>query len=187
MAFEYEDRGISEFLQNLALVADQDTIVDNSDLPTLMTLHAVKGLEFNRVFIVGLDDGTLPHVRSLDDPEEMAEERRLFYVGMTRARNELTLVRSERRMNFGSIETTLPSRFLNSIPENLIQVIEKWISKHRRLYRRHRYRRYYRKPHYIEAVSAVFSHAWRRIFYRIRQKSRCPSREIGRASCRERV
>lgn len=124
MAFEYEDRGISEFLQNLALVADQDTIVDNSDLPTLMTLHAVKGLEFNRVFIVGLDDGTLPHVRSLDDPEEMAEERRLFYVGMTRARNELTLVRSERRMNFGSIETTLPSRFLNSIPENLIQVIE---------------------------------------------------------------
>lgn len=124
MAFEYEDRGLSEFLQNLALVADQDTIVEDSDLPTLMTLHAVKGLEFNNVFIVGLDDGTLPHFRSVDDPEEMAEERRLFYVGITRARNQLTLVRSERRMSFGNIETTIPSRFLNAIPENLIQVIE---------------------------------------------------------------
>lgn len=124
MAFEYEDRGLSEFLQNLALVADQDTIVENSDLPTLMTLHAVKGLEFNNVFIIGLDDGTLPHFRSVDDPEEMAEERRLFYVGITRARNQLTLVRSERRMSFGNIETTIPSRFLSAIPENLIQVIE---------------------------------------------------------------
>lgn len=124
MAFEYEDRGIAEFLQNLALVADQDTIVENNDLPTLMTLHAVKGLEFNNVFIIGLDDGTIPHFRSLDDPEEMAEERRLFYVGITRARNQLTLVRSERRMNYGNIESTIPSRFLPYIPENLIQVVE---------------------------------------------------------------
>lgn len=125
MAFEYEDRGISEFLQNLALVADQDTIVENSDMPTLMTLHAVKGLEFNNVFIVGLDDGNLPHFRSLDDPEEMAEERRLFYVGITRARNQLTLVRSEQRMTYGNIEQTIPSRFLAYIPDSLIQVIEK--------------------------------------------------------------
>lgn len=120
MAFEYEDRGLADFLQNLALVSDQDTLTDNTDVPTLMTLHAVKGLEFNRVFIIGLDDGLLPHNRSFDDPEEMAEERRLFYVGLTRARNHVTLVRAQQRMAFGVPDITIPSRFLTYIPEELI-------------------------------------------------------------------
>ncbi len=121
MAFEYEERGLSEFLQNLALVSDQDTIAENTDCPTLMTLHAVKGLEFNRVFIIGLDDGILPHSRSFDDPEEMAEERRLFYVGITRAKNSLTLVRAEQRYSYGELESMIRSRFINDIPQELIR------------------------------------------------------------------
>ena len=120
MAFEYQERGLAEFLQNLALVSDQDTISETTNVPTLMTLHAVKGLEFNNIFIVGLDDGILPHARSLDDPEEMAEERRLFYVGITRARNNLTLVRAVRRMTYGSPEINIPSRFLSYLPNELV-------------------------------------------------------------------
>ena len=87
LAYEYQDRGLTAFLENLALVSDQDTLPEHSDSPTLLTLHAAKGLEFSQVFIIGLDEGLLPHSRSLDDPEEMAEERRLFYVGLTRAKN----------------------------------------------------------------------------------------------------
>ncbi len=121
MAYEYEDRGIADFLQNLALVSDQDTITENSDSPTLMTLHAAKGLEFNRIFIIGLDEGILPHSRSFDDPEEMAEERRLFYVGITRARKQLTLVRAEQRMNYGMTDSMVRSRFLDDIPEEIVQ------------------------------------------------------------------
>ena len=86
-----------------------------------MTLHAVKGLEFNRVYIIGLDDGILPHSRSFDDPEEMAEERRLFYVGITRAKNSLTLVRAEQRMSYGQTESMIRSRFINDIPQELIR------------------------------------------------------------------
>ncbi len=120
MAFDYEERGLAEFLQNLALVSDQDTMAENQDVPTLMTLHAVKGLEFNIVFIVGMDDGILPHSRAFDDPEEMAEERRLFYVGITRAKNRVFLVRANQRMSYGSIDAMIPSRFLANIPEDLI-------------------------------------------------------------------
>ena len=123
MAYEYEERGISDFLQNLALVSDQDTLGENIDSPTLMTLHAAKGLEFNRVFIIGVDDGVLPHTRSFDDPEEMSEERRLFYVGITRARNSLTLTRAETRVSFGVPESMIRSRFLNDIPQELIRVL----------------------------------------------------------------
>ena len=121
MAFEYEERGLSEFLQNLALVSDQDTVAENPDCPTLMTLHAVKGLEFSRVFIIGLDDGILPHSRSFDDPEEMAEERRLFYVGITRAKNSLTLVRAEQRFSYGEVNSMIRSRFIDDIPQELIR------------------------------------------------------------------
>ncbi|HEX9012045.1 MAG TPA: UvrD-helicase domain-containing protein [Anaerolineaceae bacterium] len=121
LAFEYRDKGLSSFLETLALVSDQDTLAEGVDAPTLLTLHAAKGLEFGQVFITGLDEGLLPHSRSRDDPEEMAEERRLFYVGLTRAKNKLYLVRSERRSNFGSWEESIPSRFLDDIPAKLIQ------------------------------------------------------------------
>lgn len=120
LAFEYEERGLTAFLENLSLVSDQDTVPEEADAPTLLTLHAAKGLEFPVVFIVGLDDGILPHNRSLDDPEEMAEERRLFYVGLTRARSKLFLVRAEQRSAYGSFQESVPSRFLDDLPEALV-------------------------------------------------------------------
>ena len=123
LAYEYEERGLSSFLENLALVSDQDTVPEDAEAPTLLTLHAAKGLEFPIVFIVGLDDGVLPHNRSLDDPEEMAEERRLFYVGLTRAKHRLYLVRAEQRSLYGSFQESIPSRFLEDIPEELIRPI----------------------------------------------------------------
>ncbi|MDY6873490.1 MAG: UvrD-helicase domain-containing protein [Chloroflexota bacterium] len=117
---EYEDRGLAEFLEAMALVADQDTLPETLDAPTLMTLHAAKGLEFPQVFIIGLDEHYLPHSRSRDEPEAMAEERRLFYVGLTRAKNQLYLLRARRRRSpYGSYESMQPSRFLEDVPENL--------------------------------------------------------------------
>ena len=121
LAYEYEQRGINEFLENIALVSDQDTVPDEMDAPTLLTLHAAKGLEFSHVYIIGLDEGLLPHSRSFEDPEEMAEERRLFYVGITRAKDLLTLVRAGQRSSYGRFEYTMESRFLEDIPENLIK------------------------------------------------------------------
>ncbi|MFH1183786.1 MAG: UvrD-helicase domain-containing protein, partial [Chloroflexota bacterium] len=81
LAMDYSSRTLEEFLENVALVSDQDTLKDDVNAPTLLTLHAAKGLEFRAVFITGLDDGILPHSRSFDEPEEMEEERRLLYVG----------------------------------------------------------------------------------------------------------
>ena len=125
LAEEYKEKGITPFLENIALVADQDTLPDRPDAPTLLTLHASKGLEFPCVFIIGLDEKVLPHSRSLDDLEEMAEERRLFYVGITRARDQLYLVRSERRAQFGGYDYTEPSRFLADIPADLLNTPSK--------------------------------------------------------------
>jgi DNA helicase II / ATP-dependent DNA helicase PcrA len=90
------------------------------NVPTLLTLHAAKGLEFGAVFIVGLDDGILPHSRSFDEPEQMEEERRLFYVGITRAKDKLYLIRSIQRGGRGSFEETYPSRFLDDVPADLL-------------------------------------------------------------------
>jgi DNA helicase-2/ATP-dependent DNA helicase PcrA len=120
IAFEYLDRNLVDFLESIALVSDQDTLPDRINTPTLLTLHAAKGLEFPQVFITGLDDGLLPHSRSRDDPEEMAEERRLFYVGITRARDQLYLVRAEARATFGSYDSTNPSSFLEQIPSDIL-------------------------------------------------------------------
>lgn len=120
LAQEYDQRSLVEFLENVALVSDQDTIPESLSAPTLLTLHAAKGLEFGTVFIIGLDDGLIPHNRSFDEPEEMEEERRLFYVGITRARDLLYLVRAARRGGRGFGEYTLPSRFLDDIPSELL-------------------------------------------------------------------
>lgn len=125
LAQEFEERGLglSEFLENLALVADQDTLPDRLDVPTLLTLHAAKGLEFDQVFIIGMDEGLLPHNRSInsDDPEEMAEERRLFYVGITRTRQRLYFVRAARRNSYGAPPFSTPSRFLEDVPDDLVR------------------------------------------------------------------
>ncbi len=104
----------------MALISDQDTLSEGKNAPTLLTLHAAKGLEFGAVFIVGLDDGILPHSRSFDEPEAMEEERRLFYVGITRAKDRLYLLRALRRGGRGYAEETIPSRYLDDIPPELL-------------------------------------------------------------------
>lgn len=119
LALEYSTRTLDEFLENVALVSDQDTIAEGN-VPTLLTLHAAKGLEFGAVFIIGLDDGLLPHSRSFDDPESMEEERRLFYVGITRAKDKLYLIRAIQRGGRGAQEETLPSRYLDDVPVDLL-------------------------------------------------------------------
>lgn len=114
------DDPLAEFLEDVALVADVDSLADQTDAPVLMTLHAAKGLEFPVVFITGLEDGLLPHSRALEDPAEMAEERRLCYVGITRAKDRVFLTYAFRRTMWGSSDVSIPSRFLNDIPKQLI-------------------------------------------------------------------
>ncbi len=123
VAAEYPEADLSTFLEQVALVSDQDTLAaDEAGKPaTLLTLHAAKGLEFPVVFILGLDDGVLPHQRSFDDPEAMLEERRLLYVGMTRAKDRLYLLRAFRRSLYGDSSLSIPSRFLRDIPTHLVQ------------------------------------------------------------------
>jgi DNA helicase-2/ATP-dependent DNA helicase PcrA len=120
LAAEYQERTVSDFLENIALVSDQDTIEAGASVPTLLTLHAAKGLEFPVVFICGLNEGTLPHSRSFDDLESMEEERRLLYVGITRAKDRLFLVYALNRNAFGYPERADPSRFLSDIPDELL-------------------------------------------------------------------
>ena len=120
LTVEYENRTLIDFLENVALISDQDTLVEGKNAPTLLTLHAAKGLEFGTVFIAGLDDGILPHSRSFDEPEAMEEERRLFYVGITRAKDRLYLLRALRRGGRSYAEETIPSRYLDDIPPELL-------------------------------------------------------------------
>lgn len=120
---EYEDAGgesdLAQFLQDAALVADADEIDGGVDAVTLITLHAAKGLEYPVVFMVGMEEGVLPHIRSFDDPRQMEEERRLAYVGITRAMDSLYLTRAYRRYAFGNSTSNPASRFLKDIPEDL--------------------------------------------------------------------
>jgi DNA helicase-2/ATP-dependent DNA helicase PcrA len=120
VAEEFEEIPLERFLEEIALVSDQDTLTEKQDAPVLLTLHAAKGLEFPVVFIVGLDDGLLPHMRSMEDPEAMAEERRLFYVGITRAMDRLYLLRAFRRSAGGGGGLMEESRFLRDIPPHLL-------------------------------------------------------------------
>ena len=120
LTVEYSTRTLTDFLENVALISDQDTLTEGKNAPTLLTLHAAKGLEFKVVFIIGLDDGLIPHSRSFDEPEAMDEERRLFYVGITRAKDRLYLLRAMRRGGRGYAEETIPSRYLDDIPAELL-------------------------------------------------------------------
>jgi len=114
------EAALPQLLEDVALVADVDEYDDKADAVTLITLHAAKGLEFPVVFIVGLEEGVLPHVRSFDDPMQLEEERRLCYVGITRAKERLYLVRAFRRFFMGSSLHHPPSRFLRDLPEHLV-------------------------------------------------------------------
>ena len=129
LASEYTEKGLAAFLEQVALVSDQDTLEANANAPTLLTLHAAKGLEFPTVFIVGLSDGILPHARSFDDPEAMEEERRLLYVGITRAKQRLYLVTPQNRSAYGYTEPVEVSRFLEEIPEHLMRLTPQSIPK----------------------------------------------------------
>jgi DNA helicase-2/ATP-dependent DNA helicase PcrA len=120
LASEYHEKNLESFLEDVTLVSDQDTLDASANVPTLLTLHAAKGLEFPVVFIVGLNDGTLPHIRSFDDPEAMQEERRLLYVGITRAKDQLFLIHTLNRYMYGYSEPTEPSRFLKDIPYQML-------------------------------------------------------------------
>jgi DNA helicase-2/ATP-dependent DNA helicase PcrA len=120
VAYDMGELELTTFLEQVALVSDQDTLTEELNAPTLLTLHSAKGLEFPVVFIIGLDDGVLPHQRSFDDVEAMAEERRLFYVGVTRAQDRLYLTRAFRRRMAGPSTLSEPSRFLLDLPPERI-------------------------------------------------------------------
>jgi DNA helicase-2/ATP-dependent DNA helicase PcrA len=124
---EGSERGetLTDFLDRAALVSDSDDFDENA-LITLMTLHSAKGLEFDHVFLTGMEEGIFPHSRSQNDLEELEEERRLCYVGMTRAKETLTLTRAVYRRTYGTERLTgsMPSRFLQEIPGELIETAE---------------------------------------------------------------
>ncbi|MCJ7792257.1 MAG: DNA helicase PcrA [Dehalococcoidia bacterium] len=130
VASEYNElapeEALATFLEKVSLVSDIDDLNEKADAVTLITLHQAKGLEFSAVFIVGLEEGILPHRKSFDDPEQMEEERRLCYVGITRAKKRLYLLRSYRRSLFGSSTANPPSRLLQDISPHLISPRGLW-------------------------------------------------------------
>ena len=117
-------RAATTFLEEIALLAPADEIVTDGSMLNMMTLHAAKGLEFDAVFIVGCEEGLLPHEKSSLSPEDLEEERRLCYVGLTRARSHLYLSFASHRTQLGSGSRALPSRFLSEIPDHLIEYVE---------------------------------------------------------------
>jgi DNA helicase-2/ATP-dependent DNA helicase PcrA len=124
VAGDYKDmptgEGLTAFLEGVALVSDVDALPERQETVTLITLHQAKGLEFPVVFIVGMEDGIIPHYKSIDDAAQLEEERRLCYVGITRAKKKVYLVRAFRRHLMGSSAVNKPSRFLQDIPSHLI-------------------------------------------------------------------
>jgi DNA helicase-2/ATP-dependent DNA helicase PcrA len=120
----FEDAALPEFLEQAALVTEQDEYDEAASAVALMTLHNAKGLEFDVVFVAGMEDGIFPHHRSMTDPQELEEERRLAYVGITRARRKLYLCHAWSRSLFGSSSYNPPSRFLGELPLDLVHEIE---------------------------------------------------------------
>jgi DNA helicase-2/ATP-dependent DNA helicase PcrA len=128
VAKEFEQRnpdgGVAEFLEQVSLVSEQDEYDEEDAAVTLMTMHNAKGLEFDVVFMVGMEDGVFPHYRSMTDAAELEEERRLAYVGVTRARRRLYLTHAWSRSLFGGSNYNPPSRFLSEIPGDLVRSLE---------------------------------------------------------------
>jgi DNA helicase-2/ATP-dependent DNA helicase PcrA len=117
---ETEDKTLSAFLQEISLYADQDAMRGDTSLVTLMTIHNAKGLEFRAVYLIGMEEGIFPHSRSIEE-QGVEEERRLCYVGMTRARERLTLMHASSRMLRGMRDHNLPSRFLDELPDGHVE------------------------------------------------------------------
>ncbi|MFY9278022.1 MAG: DNA helicase PcrA [Caldicoprobacterales bacterium] len=118
---ENENADLVDFLENIALVSDLDTLGEEQSAVNMMTMHSAKGLEFPVVFIAGMEEYLFPHARAMESEQEMEEERRLCYVGITRAQEQLYLIYAERRNIFGNYTSNMPSRFLDEIPESLVE------------------------------------------------------------------
>jgi DNA helicase-2/ATP-dependent DNA helicase PcrA len=127
-----EEPTLEAYLENVSLVTDLDRAEDRSGYVMLMTLHSAKGLEFDNVFIPGMEEGIFPSARSVDEDNRLEEERRLMYVGITRARKRLYLSRAEERMMYNQFSHNPPSRFLDEIPARLLQ--EEYSRSHRSSY-----------------------------------------------------
>ena len=121
---EGEHPTLEGFLEELSLISDVDKYDENADVVTMMTMHSAKGLEFPKVFIVGAEEGLFPSYRSMESDEEMEEERRLCYVALTRAKRELYITCSKRRMLYGQTMYGKPSRFIEEIPAELMEEVE---------------------------------------------------------------
>lgn len=115
---------LEQILEDISLISDIDNYDEAQETVTLMTLHSAKGLEFPTVFLMGMEEGVFPGMRSFGDEEEIEEERRLCYVGITRAKERLFLSRAKSRMLFGATKYNPPSRFLEEIPEELLDCKE---------------------------------------------------------------
>ncbi|HEX3044451.1 MAG TPA: DNA helicase PcrA, partial [Bacillota bacterium] len=121
---ESDDQSLAAFLETVALVADVDSYQEDNDTLTLMTLHSAKGLEFPVVFLVGMEEGLFPHNRALIESGELEEERRLCYVGITRAKQLLYLTYAEMRLMYGQLNSSIPSRFLMELPKESIMILK---------------------------------------------------------------
>jgi DNA helicase-2/ATP-dependent DNA helicase PcrA len=119
-----EADNLDSFLEQVSLVADADEVDDDTTRLVLMTLHTAKGLEYPVVFLIGMEDGVFPHLRSLGDPDELEEERRLAYVGITRAKERLYLSYAWCRSLWGQTQYNPPSRFIREIPDALVRAVE---------------------------------------------------------------
>ncbi len=125
VAIEFEkenaDNTLADFLDSIALVADVDKLEEGTDAVTLMTMHSAKGLEYDVVFLVGMEEGLFPSSRSINEDERAEEERRLCYVGITRAKEKVYITSASKRTMYGSTSYTIPSRFISEIPEHLFE------------------------------------------------------------------
>jgi len=149
------EEALSALLEGVALVSDVDSLIETADTVTLITLHQAKGLEFPIVFIVGMEEGILPHIRSFDAPEQMEEERRLCYVGITRAKRRVYLVRAFRRNMMGGSDVNAPSRFLKDIPSELTCGARPWKVEKPIFHQRERELDWMNEPEFCDDQSLV--------------------------------
>lgn len=148
-----EGNPLQQFLDQVALVSDIDSLDESQGVIKFMTLHLAKGLEFSHVFMVGMEEGLFPHARSLEDEEQLEEERRLCYVGMTRAQNKLFMSHSERRRLHGREQYNIPSRFLDEVPEKYVEWEKTNFATQRPVYQNHPAK----TPNYKNFNSSPFS------------------------------
>ena len=122
MEFEKEnaDNTLADFLDSIALVSDVDKLDDSEEAVTLMTMHSAKGLEFEVVFLVGMEEGLFPSKRSIEEDDAVEEERRLCYVGITRAKKKLYITNTKKRTLYGTTTFSMPSRFIDELPSEVL-------------------------------------------------------------------